>query len=77
MVEICRWPKASLSVSMTVCIETPSRPAISRSTCTFRRKPLSCASEATSRRIADERSFCASRAAQSPTSFGSVPVSVY
>ena len=25
MVEICRWPKASSSVSSIVCIETPSR----------------------------------------------------
>ena len=35
MVEICRWPNASFSVSMMVCIETPSRPATSRSTWTF------------------------------------------
>ena len=33
----------------SVCIETPSRLAVSRSTCTIMRRPLSCASEATSR----------------------------
>ena len=60
-----------------VCIEMPSRPAVSRSTWTSRRKPSFCASEATSCMIGEERSFCASRDAQSSTSFTSVPVSVY
>ena len=77
MVEIWRWPKASLKVSTMVCMEMPSRPAVSRSTSTFRRKPSFCASEATSCMIADERSFCASFDAQSSTSCTSVPVSVY
>ena len=32
MVEICRWPNESYSVSSTACIDTPSRIAASRST---------------------------------------------
>ena len=41
---------------MTLCIETPSRPACSRSTLTSMRGPPSCASEATSRSAALLRS---------------------
>ena len=48
MVEIWRCPNASLNVSMMVCMETPRRPAVSRSTSTCNRKPSFCASEATS-----------------------------
>src|SRR5262252_3767160 len=35
MVEIWRWPKASLSASLTACMEMPRRPAVSRSTRTI------------------------------------------
>ena len=77
MVEIWRWPKASPSVSTTVCIDTPSRPAVSRSVSTIMRSPLSCASEATSSSSGEALSRAASRAAQRPTSAASLPVSVY
>ena len=70
MVEIWRWPKASLSVSLIACIETPSRPAVSRSTLTSMRSPPSCASEATSSRRGSWRNCRASLSAHSVTSRG-------
>ncbi len=53
---------------LIACMETPSRPAVSRSTCTSTRKPPSCASEATSRSSGAARSSATSVLAQWPTS---------
>ena len=77
MVEICRWPKASLSVSVIACMETPSRPAFSRSISICRRGPPSCASEATSNSAGARRSAAVSLPAHSITSSRSVDTSVY
>ncbi len=60
-----------------LCMETPSRPACSRSTSTFTRGPPSCASEATSRSAGSPRSLRASLSAHSSTSAASLPTSVY
>ena len=78
MVEIWRWPKASLSASLTACMETPRRPAVSRSTSTMR-------AQAAVLRLGDDvaqcRRACAasrrSRGAQVATSAASLPTSVY
>ena len=77
MVEIWRWPKASLSASLTACMETPSRPAISRSTLTIARRPPSWASLTTSRSTGEPRSLSVSLADQVATSLASLPTSVY
>ncbi len=77
MVEIWRWPKASLSASLMACMETPRRPAVSRSTFTITRRPPSWASDTTSRKAGEERSFSVSLADQVATSFSSLPTSVY
>ena len=77
MVEICRWPNASLSVSLTICIEMPSRPAFSRSTLMNVRRPRACTSEATSRSSGECCSCWARRSPQISTSLVSVPTSVY
>ena len=77
MVEICRWPKASFSASLIACMETPRRPAVSRSTLTRARRPPSCASDTTSRSTGDLRSFSTSLADHVETSSASLPTSVY
>src|SRR3569623_2938793 len=78
MVEICRWLKASFSVSLTACSETPSWPARWRSTFSAARKPPSCASEDTSRKIGLRRSSFTSALDHFTTSSRSVPgISVY
>ena len=77
MVEIWRWPKASLSASLTACMEMPSRLAVSRSTLTIARRPPSWASETTSRSTGALRSFSASLVDQVATSLASLPTSVY
>ena len=77
MVEICRWPNASLSVSLITCIEMPSRPAFSRSTLMKARRPPSCASEDTSRSVGFARSASTSWSDHLATSAASVATSVY
>ena len=59
------------------CIETPSRPAVSRSTLTKARKPPSCASDTTSRSTGEMRSFSTRRADHSETSSALLLTSVY
>ena len=49
MIEICRWPKASYSVSSIICGVMPSREAVSRSITTRVCRPSFCWSLATSR----------------------------
>jgi len=59
------------------CMDTPRRPAISRSTLTKARRPPSWVSETTSRRISVVRSFATSLAAHCATSSVLLPTSVY
>ena len=73
MVEICRWPKASLSVSVTLCMETPSRPASPRSTSTMdARAALLRLGGDLAQRAGCCAGLCTSLAAHSTTSAASV-----
>jgi hypothetical protein len=77
MVEIWRWPKASLRASLTACMETARRPAVSRSTLTKARNPPSWASDTTSRSTGALRSLSTRLADQRETSLVLAPTKVY
>ncbi len=77
MVEICRWPKASFSVSSIICAVMPSRPALPRSMSTKARRPPSCTSSATWAKSGSRFMRRTSLFAQLVTWSASVPVSVY
>ena len=77
MVETCRWPKASYSVSSMACVSTFRREACSRSTSTLTCKPPDCWSEATSESAGLLRNTVSSFGAHSDSSSTSASVSVY
>ena len=77
MVEICRCPNESYSVSWIACIDTPRRIAASRSTLTKVRKPFSCWSDATLRSTGTVASLASNFGAQADSSTASVSISVY
>ena len=68
IVDTCRCPNASYSVSSTICAVIPSRDAVSRSITNDACSPPTCMSLATSRSSGRVCSFSRSRRAQSVSS---------